>query len=205
MQKDFTRINFGWLGYENPNGNTIGTQPDMWEFVTSRAAAWDCPVSIQSNIQRFKDHPRTADNLEVMRRWEEVRVQNWLTDAQKEQLKDLEQEHILLLNEKNEFELQPYQQIENVANGSDAVRAFVFERKGDTYVVYWHTSGTSKLKLALGKSKVQLFEKFGNAKALAKSSDGTVVIPVSDRRYLKAEDVTIKQFIDIFVKAKILN
>ncbi len=205
MQEDFTRINFGWLGYENPNENTIGTQPDMWEFVTSRAAAWDCPVSIQSNIQRFKDHPRTADNLEVMRRWEEVRVRNWLTDAQKEQLQDLKQEHILLLNEQNEFELQPYQQIENVANGNNDLRAFVFERNGDAYVVYWHTSGASSLKLALNKGKVQLFEKLGNAEAIAKSNDGSLVIPVSDRRYLKVTNMTPAQLTKAFADAEVVN
>ncbi len=43
MRHDFTRINFGWLGYWAPGEATIGTQPDMLEYVTSIAAAWDCP------------------------------------------------------------------------------------------------------------------------------------------------------------------
>ncbi len=156
MQQDFTRINFGWLGYVVPNEKTIGTQPDMLEFVTSRAAAWDCPVSIQTNISKFEEHPRTADNFEVFRRWEEARVQNWLTDAQKKDLQDLQQEHILLLDEKGKMELQPYHQIEHVAHGSKEVRAFIFQRGADMYVVYWHTSGSGKMKLPLDKSKVQL-------------------------------------------------
>jgi len=205
MQEDFTRINFGWLGYVVPNEKTIGTQPDMWEFVTSRAAAWDCPVSIQSNIQRFKDHSRTTDNLEVLRRWEEVRVQNWLTDAQKELLQDLEQEHILLLNEQNEFELQPYQQIEEIANGSNAVRAFIFERDGDAYVVYWHTSGSSQLKLALDVSNVQLFEKLSEAETVVSGEKGSVVIPVSNRRYLKATNMTRAQLTKAFAEAEMID
>ena len=205
MQEDFTRINFGWLGYVVPNEGTIGTQPDMLEFVTSRAAAWDCPVSIQTNLKRFDDHPRTVDNLEVFRRWEEVRVQNWLTDAQKKDLQDLDQEHILLLNEQNKLELQPYQQIENVAKGSNAVRAFVFERNGDAYVVYWHNSGSGHLELALDKSKVQLFQKLGVAEAIDSPKKGTVVIPVSDRRYIKATNLTKKQLIDAFQKAEVID
>ena len=205
MQEDFTRINFGWLGYVVPNEKTIGTQPDMWEFVTSRAAAWDCPVSIQSNIQRFKDHSRTTDNLEVLRRWEEVRVQNWLTDAQKELLQDLEQEHILLLNEQNEFELQPYQQIEEIANGSNAVRAFIFERDGDAYVVYWHTSGSSQLKLVLDVSNVQLFEKLSEAETVVSGEKGSVVIPVSNRRYLKATNMTRAQLTKAFAEAEMID
>lgn len=205
MQADFTRINFGWLGYVVPTENTIGTQPDMLEFITSRAAAWDCPVSIQTNLESFGAHPRTADNLEVLRRWEEVRVQRWLTDTQKKLLQDLEQEHILLLNEENEFELQPYQQIEGVANGSNAVRAFVFERNGAVYVVYWHIAGSGHLKLALDATKIELSEKLGQAKAVVAEEDGVVVIPVSNRRYLKATNMTKQQLIHAFDEAKILD
>ena len=62
---------------------TIGTQPDMLEYVTSRAAAWDCPVSLVGRLDVLQAHPRTADNLEVLRRWEEVRVHGWLTQQQK--------------------------------------------------------------------------------------------------------------------------
>ena len=53
MRQDFTRINFGWLGYFVPDETTIGTQPDMLEYVTSVAAAWNCPISIHSNIAAF--------------------------------------------------------------------------------------------------------------------------------------------------------
>ena len=34
MRQDFTRLNFGWLGYFLPSETTVGTQPDMLEFVT---------------------------------------------------------------------------------------------------------------------------------------------------------------------------
>ena len=70
--------------------------------------------------------------MEVLRRWEEVRARHWLTDEQKEMLKDLKQEHILLVNEKNEFELVPYDQIMNVADGSREVRAFTFKRNNES-------------------------------------------------------------------------
>lgn len=205
MQEDFTRINFGWLGYVVPNESTIGTQPDMLEFVTSRAAAWDCPVSIHSNLQRFENHQRTADNLEVFRRWEEVRVHNWLTDAQKLMLQDLDQEHILLLNEQNEFELQPYQQIEEVANGSNAIRAFVFERDGDAYVVYWHTSGSAQLKLPLNASSVKLYEELSDTETIVSGENGTVIVPVSNRRFLKATNLTVSQLAKAFSEAEIIN
>jgi hypothetical protein len=72
VAKDFTRINFGWIGYWAPSVSTIGTQPDMIEYVTSRAAGWNCPISLVGDLPQLHAHPRTADNLEVVRRWPKI-------------------------------------------------------------------------------------------------------------------------------------
>lgn len=205
MRNDFTRINFGWLGYWVPDQNTVGTQPDMLEYVTSRAAAWDCPVSIMTNLRAFDSHPRTADNLEVLRRWEDVRAQNWLTKEQKQTLQDLNQEHILLINEEKRYELIPYDQIQGVANGSKEIRAFIFERKGELYVVYWHISADKKLGLPLKRSNVTLFETLGVEENINPGPDGSVIIPAGSRRFLKTNSLTKQQLINAFAKAEILN
>ncbi len=205
MKEDFTRVNFGWLGYWVPDENTIGTQPDMFEYVTSRAAAWDCPVSIQTNLARFHSHPRTPDNLEVLRRWEEVRAQNWLTEEQKRKLQNLEQEHILLLNEQKEFELVPYKQINNVSDESKDVRAFFFERKNDNYVVYWHISGSKKLELPLSSKNVILYEDLGREIPVHHTQNNYITVPVSNRRYIKTKNLSKEKLIDAFKNARIVN
>lgn len=94
MHQDFTRLNFGWWYYY---GDTV--QPDMYEYGTSRAAAWDCPITLTVELNLLRKSPRYEDVFEVLRRWEEARATNWLTESQKKQLKNLEQEHILLINE----------------------------------------------------------------------------------------------------------
>lgn len=205
MQEDFTRINFGWLGYFLPDEKTIGTQPDMLEFVTSRAAAWDCPVSIQASLERFDKHPRTADNLEVIRRWEEVRIQNWLTDEQKLMLQDLKQEHILLLNEQNDFELLPYEHITETASSNKEIRAFIFERQNDLYVTYWHISGNKKLRLPLNASNIKLYKNLGQEENIVKEQGNSVTVPLENRLYLKASNVSKEQLIDAFTKAVIID
>ena len=204
MKENFTHINFGWLGYWVPDEKTVGTQPDMLEYVSSRAAAWDCPISIQSSLKKFDDHPRTADNFEVMRRWEEARNNDLLTKEQKLSLQQLEQEHILLINEKNEFELQPYDQITNVAGNSREVRAFTFERGGNLYVVYWHISGTKKLELSLPAKNVTVVEELHRKSPVAFSKQsGHITVPVSNRRYIKTRGITKDQVITAFQNAKI--
>jgi len=205
MQEDFTRINFGWLGYWVPDEKTVGTQPDMLEFVTSRAAAWDCPVSIHANLSTFDAHPRTADNLEVLRRWEEVRFQNWLSDDQKKMLQNLQQEHILLINEQNKFELVPYEQITEAAGGSRDIRAFVFERQNELYVTYWHISANKKLLLPLDAANVKLYKELGKEENLATGQGNSVTVPVGERLYMKASNVSKEQLIDAFAKASITD
>jgi hypothetical protein len=205
MSDNFTHINFGWLGYWLPDSGTIGTQPDQLEFASSRASAWDCPVSIQSNLELFAKHPRTPDNMEVLRRWEEVRARHWLSNEQKEMLKDLKQEHILLLNEKDEFELVPYEQIMNVAGESREVRAFTFKRNNELYVVYWHISGSKKLELPISSRDFTLMENPGKEIPVISETAGKTIIPVGDRRYLKTNKFTREELIFAFSKAKIIN
>lgn len=205
MKENFTHINFGWLGYWVPDEKTVGTQPDMLEYVASRAAAWDCPISMQTNLKHFDEHPRTADNFEVMRRWEEVRVNDRLTEEQKRSLQQLEQEHILLINEKNEFELQPYDQIMNVANNSRDVRAFIFERHENLYVVYWHISGAKKLELELDAKKVAVTDSLQKKSSLSFSSkNNRITIPVSNRRYIKTKGISRDQVVAAFQNARII-
>jgi hypothetical protein len=205
MSDNFTHINFGWLGYWLPDTNTIGTQPDQIEYVTSRAAAWDCPVSIQANLELFKAHPRTPDNMEVFRRWEEVRAKHWLNDEQKKMLMDLKQEHILLLNEKNEFELVPYDQIMNIANGSREIRAFTFKRNNDNYVVYWHISGNKKLELPIRSADFMLMENLGKEIKVISEDGGKTIIPAENRHYIKTNKLTRDELTAAFGNARIVD
>jgi hypothetical protein len=206
MRDNFTRINFGWLGYWIPDDKTVGTQPDMLEYVTSRAASWNCPVSIQADPALFARHPRTADNFEVFRRWEEVRAQNWLTEEQKQMLHDGKQEHILLLNEQNKFELVPYDQIMDVANKSREVRAFTFKRDNDLYAVYWHISGDKQLELPVNPGVLTLMENLGQEIQIKPGSDGkSSLLPVGNRRYIKTSKLTKEELITAFKNAKIID
>ena len=160
MRRDFSRLNFGWWGIWLPGSKlrdgtiTVGTQMDMWEFGTSRAAAWDCPATIQFHLARCRNHPRLDDLMEVMRRWEDVRATGWLTSAQKEMLKSSTQEHHLYLNDKGEYELHPIEMLPS-PDKAKAVRAFLFARGGKRMLAYWHTSGAGKMSIALGAGGVR--------------------------------------------------
>ena len=203
VAKDFTSINFGWIGYWAPGKDTVGTQPDMLEYVTSRAAAWDCPISLTGELDQLEAHPRTPDNLEVIKRWEDVRVSNWLTRAHKESLKDLQQEHILLINEAGEFELAPYAQIEKIAGADQPARGFLFERAGKVCVVFWHTSGAATLEVPLSARRARLMKDLGKPVAFKSNGKG-LQLPLASRLYLECSGLSRKDVVSAFQNARVL-
>ena len=219
MAQDFTRLNFGWWGYWAPGKSSVvdwlpieggddpnwepGTQPDMIEYATGRAAAWDCPVGLMENLTGFSDNPRTADNFEIFRRWEDVRAKKWLTDEQKEDLKNLGQEHILLINEKNEYELVPYDEIKNAAGDNKNVRAFAFTRGGENWAVYWHASGGGRLELPADAGDIEIMDDLREAAITVETTDGGVVVPICKRRYVKS-NLSKAALVEAFEKAKLV-
>lgn len=202
-EKDFTRINFGWVGYWAPGKDTIGTQPDMLEYVTSRAAAWDCPIALQSDLEAMDAHPRTPDNLEVIRRWEELRAKNWLTQEQKTSLKNLDQEHLLLLDENGQFVLVPSVQIERVAGSNAPGRAFLFDYQGSAWAAYWHTSGQARLRVPLPTKQITLMREFGKPLPI-KSSGVQTELPIGERRFVRLGGATRQEVVAAFQNATIL-
>ena len=200
---DFTAINFGWIGYWAPGKDTIGTQPDMLEYVTSRAAAWDCPIALNGNLEAMDAHPRTPDNLEVIRRWEEVRASKWLAPEQKAALRNLDQENTLLMDEHGEFVLVPCVQIENVAGAAAPGRAFLFEYSGSVWAAYWHTSGEGFLQISLPARQVTLMREPGKPLAIPRAGS-RLKLPLGEKKYLKFENLNRQEVIAAFQNAILL-
>jgi len=187
IAQDFSSINFGWNDYLAPSDETIGMQPDMYEYICSRGAAWDCPIALMGKLDELKKHPRTEDNLEVIRSWEEARLTNFLSKEQKEMLQSPSQEHILLKNKMGKFELFPYEEIKEISERFPDVRAFIFERNGSSHIVYWHLRGDAKMELPIINSKFKLLDSIDGKKVSIKKNTKNIVIPVDKRRYLVME------------------
>ncbi len=201
VSNDFTSIDFGWLGSTPPGESTVGMQPDMYEYVCSRAAAWGCPISLVARTEQFEANPRTADNMEVIKRWEDARIDGILSEDQKKVLRNPNQEHILLKGKRGEYELLPYEQIK-VANGNKNVRAFVFSKNEKTTVVYWDTTGEEKISLNLDAAKVKLYKESGEPVEIRKTSGG-IVIPAGNRLFLET-GTNIEEAKNAFKNAEIL-
>ena len=172
MRRNFSRLNFGWWAFYED------TRPDVYEYGMSRAAAWDCPMSMQTNWVNFEKNPRTEDVFEVMRRWEDVREKDWLTEEQKEMMHTSD-EHILLVNEEGEYELVPYFQVDGTP---EKLYAFTFTRRGKNYAVYWYQGEDCEISLPM--TDLVCEEALGGDKTAMKTEKGATVLPASHRRYI---------------------
>ncbi len=225
---DFTRIEFGWIARLHPD---MG--PDVFEYVLSRGAAWDCPFSIRITLADAAAHPRAEDCFDTINTWEDARIGGKLTDAQRTMLRTLDpkdyeyvkvwdalflprwidawskgtfrdQEHHLFVNEHGEYELVPIRAVPAVAGGH--VKAFLFQRVSqpeDTYVVLWANKGELSLTLPAGPECVTVMRPLGVQLPFEKDQSG-VIIPVGSRRYLRLAGIGAEQAIQILKGAKAL-
>ena len=178
MQKDLTRVNFGWWAFRDD------TRPDVYEFGTSKAAAWDCPTTVVSKLHVFAKNPRTDDILEVMRRWEDLRSSGAITDEVKSMLRDTESEHTVLLNKDGKYEIVKYEQV-TVGDGNTSIRAFVFTRNGLACATLWDDKGESNITLPI---PVASYSKEIETQPLPFEADGkTSRFTVSFKAYVTAD------------------
>ncbi|MBQ8880530.1 MAG: hypothetical protein IJY69_06805 [Clostridia bacterium] len=175
MCDDFTRVNFGWWDYFPQ------TEPDIYEFGTSRAASFDCPITMIANLPVLRSNPRTKDNLEVLRRWEEYR--QVLTDKEKLMLRSPDTEHTLLKTDVG-YKLVEY---ERVKTPSD-ITAYVFEYEGRSYATLWHKTGECSLTLGLCGEDISYKDEFVGNELPIKKESNTITVSVSDKAYLSAGD-----------------
>ena len=189
--QDMSRVDFGWWGFWAPGssdwwGKTMGVQADMWEYGASVAAAWNCAISITMPLAQLRKHQRTDDILETMRRWGDVRRSGKFREEWRPLLKNYAQEHHLLVNAKGDYELVPYDMISDGLKKDLPVRAFLFEKDGSTWVVYWHVSGKGEFTLPLDARDVALFDEFAGKPVGVRTVPGGIALPAAGRLYLKS-------------------
>jgi hypothetical protein len=191
-KNDFTRCNFGWWKYNEE------LQPDHYEFGTSKAFSVDCPITILFyQVAMMNSNPRRKDMLEALRRWEDCRINNLLSDK-KELISTPDKEFTLLIDKNGEYLLKEYEQIEGTPEG---LRAFYFEDGGKSCVVYW-CDKADKMSFALPISDdVEIKDEYAGADVKFTKDGDLIRVTASDKNYLFA-NLTKDEIIKAFASAK---
>ena len=177
MADDFTRVNFGWWNLD------MKQRPDILEYGTALAAAWNCPGAFQANLARFQEHPRTDDILETLRRWEDARECGFITDEIRAELKRTEIEHTLLIDEHGAYELAEWEQVPDAVGGNPEITVFLLERGGKACAVCWNNVGSARLSFPLTDESFQYVEALGGAETAVERTESALILPVDKKRY----------------------
>ncbi|MBD5213406.1 MAG: hypothetical protein HDS75_01110 [Bacteroidales bacterium] len=183
---DFTSVNFGWVNYLAPSDKTIGMQPDMFDYICSKALAWDSPISLVANVPEIDSHPRTDDNLLTINLWETLKLDKSLDPDLKEALRDPDREFTILPRKGGRVEIFEVSQLTpDSLNASIPVRAFT-SRLSDsrTAIIYWDIRGASHLTLPAANARITLQSVDGKTIKLKRDRDGSYIIPTDSRRVL---------------------
>lgn len=186
MRMDFTRLNFGWWGYfEN-------SRPDVFEYGTSHAAGFDCPITIQSNLDNIKHNKRSRDNFEVLKRWEHMRKNKLLSDEQKEMIRNPEREFTLIRNSENEYELAEYFEINTPLK---EITVFRFSRKGKNVILLCHN--TDECRIFIPASHLCPCEEIADNPVVYEKTQEGIFLTVSDRCWLETP-LSVKELEIVF-------
>lgn len=199
IANDFTSVNFGWVDYLAPSAKTIGMQPDMYEYICSKALAYDSPISLMGKLEELHAHPRTPDNLEVVRLWENAKIDGAFDDRTKQMLKDPSREFVLLTDEQGKPRIYEYHKIELE---NDDVRAFAFERGGRSCIIYWaaRENGVCRLPAKIASRYLRVADT-GGAEVQVKRTGRYVELPLRGRLVIES-DYDMDTLIHLFEQIK---
>ena len=113
-------------------------------------------------------------------------------------MKNLEQEHILLINDRKEYELRPYFRVELPEDLP--ITAYTFTRGDEAWAVYWHREGEGKLELPVDSGEIQLYEELWQSPISLES--GPAILPADKIRYVKTA-LPREKLVEAFQKAKL--
>lgn len=183
---DFTSVNFGWINYLAPGDKTIGMQPDMYDYICSKALAWNSPVSLVANIPEIERHPRTADNLMAINLWETAKLDKTVDLDLKNAMRDPDGEWTIMPRKNGKIEIHKVTQITSDSlNAVMPVRAFAYViDNNNTGIVYWDCRGESSLTFDPGAADVRLSSFDGKRMKIKRDCNGRMIIPAGDRRIL---------------------
>lgn len=181
---NFSRMEFGWINYL-AYSSVEYIRPDALEFVVSRAAAWDCPISFRLRLGWLVTNPRSESCFELMKTWEDARLEGRLNDTQREQLKELAQEHHLFINESGDPELVEIEEL-HLEDGGMFLALHLFSRPtvpNDAYLLLCAVADDVDLTIPASSDTLTAMRPFGQSAPVDGGSTETTV-HVGERMYV---------------------
>ncbi len=93
FETNFMPLDIGWYAINNY------TQPDDIEYVCGKAIGFDASISIETGISQISAHPHGTEILDIIRKYEDVKLADKISVPVKEELRKPGTEYRMVVNE----------------------------------------------------------------------------------------------------------
>lgn len=169
----------GWFGLWPKGRDTNGLQLDEIEYLMCKSLAYDAPISLQTSFQQMEAHVLTPEILNIVRRYEELRMSRAVPPEVRRQL-EAPQKDFALIQQGKQFEFVGVDPVPLVG-GTHDVRAFVGACGEGSVATMWHYLREGTVTLDLDPRKVRAADFAGKTVPLTRK-EGQVVLPVGSTR-----------------------
>ena len=159
----------------------------MYDYICSKALAWDSPISLVANMPELDRHPRTDDNLLAINLWETAKLDKTVPDSMKRAMRDPDTEWTIMPRRGGKVEIVKVTQLTTDSlNAVNPVRAFSYViDDATTGIIYWNGNGESTITLpGIMSKQVELYSFDGKRLKTGKDKDGNLTLPAGYRRVL---------------------
>ena len=190
---DFSAVDLGWMKLQPPrrpdptrhawNGQyakpafwngTIGTQPDVFEYVCAKGAAWNCPVAVKVSLADYREHPHADDCLRAFRRWEDAKLAHRFTSVQLEAFKDEDREWFLWPFAA-EGTVEPVECRQVTDDAERPIRAFSYRRGDVGGILCWDVETFEPPEITLSSVETEVRRDGGRVFLEARASEEELV------------------------------
>lgn len=180
---NFTPGELGWFGINPRMGNYDGLQYDEIEYLMCKSLALNAPISLQTSFAQMERHPLTPDILEIVRRYEALRLSGQVPAADAARAGQLGKDFVLvprnLSSQGRAAEFVEVQPVAEVA-GTRELRAFVGVHGVDAIATLWHAFGRDGT-LTLGGTGISAYDVTGVSRPTL-VADGRTRLTLDHRR-----------------------
>ena len=79
---------FGWFGFFGKEIDRDATRPREVEYAYAKTCAYDCAMSLETNLATLKANGRTAEIFAIMKEWEELKLEHYFSASVLEKIRE---------------------------------------------------------------------------------------------------------------------
>ncbi len=191
VRADMMPGELGWFGIWPKGKNTDGLQLDEAEYLFCKSLGYDVPVSLQTSIAQMESHPLTPEILNMVARYESLRMANAVPADTGAALQEMGANFIML----NHSDEPTFARVDEVSlvGGDHDVRAFVGPLDGGSVATLWHYARDAQVLLDLDPDDVQLFTFNGDRADLQVEDGKPLILADSTRTALVCPELSVDE------------